>query len=91
MTLVRNAVGVTFVLLCSCPIVLAALTFGVSLYATGRVGREASVLWVLVPARLALNDSKEVAPVLVELLQESPDYFWCVFEELSQFRLPASK
>jgi drug/metabolite transporter (DMT)-like permease len=29
-----------------------ALLFGVSLYATGRVGSEASVLWVLVPARL---------------------------------------
>lgn len=29
-----------------------AVLFGVSLYATGRVGREASVLWVLVPARL---------------------------------------
>lgn len=29
-----------------------ALLFGVSLYATGRVGSEASLLWVLVPARL---------------------------------------
>jgi drug/metabolite transporter (DMT)-like permease len=29
-----------------------ALLFGVSLYATGRAGSEASVLWVLVPARL---------------------------------------
>ena len=29
-----------------------ALLFGVSLYAAGRVGNEASVLWVLVPARL---------------------------------------
>jgi drug/metabolite transporter (DMT)-like permease len=29
-----------------------ALLFGVTLYATGRVGSEASVLWVLVPARL---------------------------------------
>lgn len=29
-----------------------ALLFGVTLYATGQVGREASVLWVLVPARL---------------------------------------
>jgi drug/metabolite transporter (DMT)-like permease len=29
-----------------------AMLFGVSLYATGRVGGEASVLWALVPARL---------------------------------------
>lgn len=29
-----------------------ALLFGVTLYATGRVGSEVSVLWVLVPARL---------------------------------------
>ena len=29
-----------------------AIVFGISLYATGRVGREVSVLWVLLPARL---------------------------------------
>jgi drug/metabolite transporter (DMT)-like permease len=29
-----------------------ALLFGISLYASGRVGREVSVLWVLLPARL---------------------------------------
>ena len=48
-----------------------ALLFGVSLYATGRVGREASVLWVLVPARL-LGTVLVMAPMRARGLLRPP-------------------
>jgi drug/metabolite transporter (DMT)-like permease len=48
-----------------------ALLFGVSLYATGRVGREVSVLWVLVPARL-LGTALVMAPLRVRGLLRPP-------------------
>jgi drug/metabolite transporter (DMT)-like permease len=43
---------------------LAALLFGVNLYVTGHVGRDVSVLWVLIPARL-LGTSVIAAPLAI--------------------------
>ncbi len=36
-----------------------------------------------VMARLAMKEPKEVVPALVELFQESPDYFWCVSDDVA--------
>ncbi len=35
-----------------------------------------------IEARMALNDTKDVVPSLLELLQEHPDYLWCLQSEL---------
>jgi HEAT repeat protein len=45
--------------------------------------RYSSVRLSAVTARLALNDIKEVIPSVLELCQESPDFFWCVADDVA--------